>query len=66
MCRIDKIIVDMNGKDLLNYPAVHTLSMYPAEVIDWKKEQDMLASMEKERIAKQFPWKRKGYRKHIK
>lgn len=45
---------------------VYTIYAMPPVVIDWKKEQDMLISMEKQRIAKQFPWKRKGYRKHVK
>lgn len=44
----------------------YTIYAIPQVVIDWKKEQDMLISMEKQRIAKQFPWKRKRYRKHIK
>ena len=34
-------------------------------VLDWQREQEMLISMERERRAKRFPWKRKGYRKHI-
>ena len=41
------------------------LSAPPQSVKEWREEMNMLASMERERIAKQFPWKRKGYRKHI-
>lgn len=41
------------------------LSAQPQSVKEWREEMVMLTSMERERIAKQFPWKRKGYRKHI-
>ena len=44
----------------------YTLHARPQSITDWMREQEMLISMEKQRIAKQFPWKRKGYRKHIK
>lgn len=56
----------MEAKEYLDYPAVYTLTDKPATVQDWMREQNMLISMEKERQAKQFPWKRKGYRKHVK
>lgn len=35
-------------------------------VEEMMKEYNMLISMERQRVAQQFPWKRKGYRKHIK
>lgn len=45
----------------------YTLYARPqSSITNWMREQEMLISMEKQRIAKQFPWKRKGYRKHIK
>lgn len=44
----------------------YTLYARNQSITDWMREQEMLISMEKQRIAKQFPWKRKGYRKHIK
>ena len=44
----------------------YTLYARPQSITDFMSEQEMLISMEKQRIAKQFPWKRKGYRKHIK
>ena len=49
--------------DLRKTYTLHTRSQ---SITDWMHEQEMLISMEKQRIAKQFPWKRKGYRKHIK
>ena len=45
---------------------IFVLQARPQSVLDWQREQEMLISMEKQRIAKQFPWKRKGYRKHVK
>lgn len=45
---------------------IYTLYAKPQSITDWIYEQEMFISMEKQRIAKQFPWKKKGYRKHIK
>ena len=38
----------------------------PPVVIDLEQEEKVRISMERKRIANQFPWKRKGYRKHVK
>ena len=38
----------------------------PESVKQAMQQAEMIASMERQRIARQFPWKRKGYRKHIK
>lgn len=40
--------------------------MPPETVMTSMQQDDMRISMEKQRIARQFPWKRKGYRKHVK
>lgn len=45
---------------------IFVLQARPQSVLDWQREQEMLISMEKQQIAKQFPWKRKGYRKQVK
>lgn len=45
---------------------VYTLTARNQSVEEMMKEHNMLVSMEKQRIAQQFPWKRKGYRKHLK
>ena len=44
----------------------YTLTARNQSVEEMMKEHNMLVSMEKQRITQQFPWKRKGYRKHIK
>ena len=33
---------------------------------EMEQEHRMLVSMERQREASRFPWKRKGYRKHVK
>ena len=53
-------------QDDLKQNVVYTLTVRPQSVLDWQREQEMLISMEKQRIAKQFPWKRKGHRKQVK
>ena len=41
----------------------YTITARNQSVEEMMIEHNMLVSMEKQRIAQQFPWKRKGYRK---
>lgn len=45
---------------------VYVLKARPESITKQMQQDEMLIKMEKQRQARQFPWKRKGYRKHVK
>lgn len=49
-----------------NTKEVYLFKDRPESVKQAMQQAEMIASMERQRIARQFQWKRKGYRKHIK
>ena len=56
----------MDAKTYLNPADVYTLKCRPDALEALMREEAMRISLEKERVARLFPWKRKGYRKHVK